>query len=356
MRMKAFSSILILPLLILLLLLLLITTLNFSAYSQNDDPVITVTLVGDLYLGGGVEKILLANPAYPYTSIRHILSSGDILIGNLEAPLSEKNEAYIEKTYTLRCHPNTVQTLTAGGFDAVTLANNHIMDFGPSALQETLSVLDQNNIKYTGAGMNLQQARTPAILKKNGIKVAVLAYNNTLPLEFNASATRPGTAQGRWEYISQDIKNARSLADLVVVSFHWSAELLKEPKPYQSSLGKLCINSGAHLVFGHHPHVVQGIEVYKGGLIAYSLGNFIFGSYSQKVREAIILQVQMDRSGPRIAYVYPININNLEVKFCPRLLQGREATAFFSEFRAMSAKLGTNLTIRDNTGIILVSN
>ena len=165
------------------------------------------------------------------------------------------------------------------------------MDYGPEALAETIALLEKHQISYVGAGPNLAAARTPAIIEKNGMKVAFLAYNNTYPLEFNATASRPGTAPGEIRYVTADVKAARQLADLVVVSFHWSAELLKERKSYQANLAKAAINAGAHLVVGHHPHVIQGVEVYKHGLIAYSLGNFIFASYSNRVQDGLILQV-----------------------------------------------------------------
>lgn len=330
----------------------LLITSTTPVYSSAD--AINITLVGDIFLGNWVEKYIQKDPSYPYYHLTTILNQSDLLIGNLEAPLSLKGEVYVEKTYTLHCHPRGVQTLTAGGFDAVTLANNHIMDFGPSALMETLAVLAKHNIKYTGAGTNLNQARTPAYLEKNGLKIALLAYNNTYPLEFNASANTPGTAQGRREYIEADVKRAKASADLVIVSFHWSAELLKEPKPYQRSLAKLSIDSGADLVFGHHPHVVQGIEIYKNRVIAYSLGNFIFSSYSRKVKDSMILQVRMGKDGPQAVVLYPINVNNHQVAFRPKPLTGEEASKALEEFAALSSKFGTKIKIQGNKGEVLL--
>lgn len=330
------------------LLLLSVFTLAFS----EEEAEVTITMVGDLYLGGWVEKTLLTNPSYPFLYTQEIFSQGDLLFGNLESPLSLHDEIFMEKTFLLRAHPDTVQTLVAGGFDALTLANNHIMDYGPVALADTITLLDKYGIKHAGAGMTLKAARSLAILEKNGLKVALLAFNNSLPLEFNAGISRPGTAKGDRDYISKDVKEASAFADLVIVSFHWSAEHLKTPKNYQRSLGKLCIDSGADLVFGHHPHVIQGIERYKDGLIAYSLGNFVFASYSQKVREAIILQVKMGPSGLKEARIYPININNYEVKFRPQRLRGEEAMNALNELKALSSALGTEIEIHDETGVI----
>lgn len=331
---------------------LLVLVLSLSSETVGSEPEITVVLTGDLYLGSWLEPVLLKDPAYPYSGVREILNQGDLVLGNLEAPLSRRGEVYIEKTYTFRCAPEVVHTLTAGGFDAVSLANNHIMDFGPEALADTMTILAERGIKYAGAGKNLAEARVPAILESKGLKIAFLAYNNTFPLEFNATDTRAGTARGEWENIREDVKKAVALADLVIVSFHWSGEGVKTPRDYQQQFGRLCIDSGAHLVFGHHPHVSQGLEVYKHGLIAYSLGNFVFASYSTRVRESLLLVVKMDTAGLKEAYIYPININNHEVNFRPQLFREEEAEETLREIQELSAVFGTCIKIERDRGVI----
>ena len=137
-------------------------------------------------------KILLTDPAYPFRYLQTFCRESDLFFVNLETPISTQGEVYVEKTFTFRCSPQVVKTLKAGNINVVSLANNHIMDYGPEALAETITLLEQHNIAYTGAGPNLAAARTPALLEKNGIKVAFLAYNNTFPLEFNATATPGG--------------------------------------------------------------------------------------------------------------------------------------------------------------------
>ena len=144
------------------------------------------------------------------------------------------------------------------------------------------------------------------------------------------------------------------MADLVFVSFHWSGERVKVPRDYQRSFGRLCIDSGAHVVFGHHPHVHQGVEVYKNGLIAYSLGNFIFAGYSKETRDSIILKVRLDRKGVREAEIYPINVNNFEVKFQPRLFKDEEAQRLLGEIRELSAAFKTRVEIKGDVGVVLL--
>ncbi|NLY89273.1 MAG: CapA family protein [Firmicutes bacterium] len=320
------------------------------------DEEITLVMVGDLFLSSWLEPLLLKDPAYPYADpgVRELLDHADLVLGNLEAPFSQRGEVYVEKKFTFRCHPGVVATLTAGGFDFVSLANNHIMDYGPEALADTIAVLKEHGIAYAGAGRNLEEARKPAFLERKGLRIAVLAYNNTFPLEFYATPSRPGTARGVWEHIREDVQKAAGLADLVIVSFHWSGEGVKVPRDYQRSFGRLCIDAGAHLVFGHHPHVHQGVEVYKNGLIAYSLGNFIFASYSPNLRDSLILKVRMDRKGLRGAEVYPINVNNTEVAFKPRLFRGEEAGRLLREIQELSTAFGTRVEIKGDVGVVLL--
>lgn len=317
---------------------------------------LTVVMVGDLYLSSWLEPILLKDPAYPYADpgIRDLFDQADLVFGNLEAPFSQRGEVYVEKKYTFRCHPGVAPALLAGGFDFVSIANNHIMDFGPDALEDTIAVLQEHGIAYAGAGKNLAEARQPALLERKGLRVAVLAYNNTFPLEFNATPDRPGTARGVWEHIREDVRKAAATADLVIVSFHWSGERIKIPRDYQRSFGRLCIDAGAHLVFGHHPHVHQGVEVYKNGLIAYSLGNFIFAGYSKETRDSIILKVRLDRQGVREAEIYPINVNNFEVKFQPRLFKDEEAQRLLREIQELSAAFDTGVEIKGDVGVVLL--
>ncbi|NLW55995.1 MAG: CapA family protein [Firmicutes bacterium] len=337
--------------LVLSTLLLVLLSLSFTALANGG--LLTIAFAGDIYLGGALEPIVLKNPSYPFLHIGDLCQDNDLFFANLEGPLSTRGEIYVEKTFTFRSHPQVVQCLTEGGVNVLSLANNHIMDFGPEALIDTIITLKENSIYVAGAGLNLEQARQPALIEKKDTTIAFLAYNNTFPLEFNATDEQPGTAPGYEYFIRQDVKKARSLADLVVVSFHWSSELLKEHKPYQSTLAKLAIDAGAHLVIGHHPHVIQGVEVYKHGLIAYSLGNFVFASRSKNVQDGLLLQVQFTPSSAlHTATFYPLNINNYQVNFQPQLWTGDQAQRVLTELQTLSAPLGTTIEIIGDCGVI----
>jgi poly-gamma-glutamate capsule biosynthesis protein CapA/YwtB (metallophosphatase superfamily) len=314
---------------------------------------ITIAAVGDIMLGHRAEPYLLKEgPGYPFVDVLPVLRQAQLVVGNLESPVSKRGTAVENKQFTLRVGPVAVEALKASGIGVVTLANNHIMDFGPQALQDTLAVLGENGILYAGAGMDLDDARAPAFIKSGGRTLAFLSYSLTFPLEFYASAGRPGTAPGYKEYVRRDIERVRSQADLVIVSFHWGAELMSTAKDYQKDLGRKAIDWGADLVLGHHPHILQELEVYRGRLIAYSLGNFVFGSESDKTNTSIILLCTFKGKSLARVEAVPLDVNNYRVAYQPRVLTGSRADALLGEINTASRKFGTQLTVRDGRGII----
>lgn len=312
--------------------------------------------VGDLNFCGNFEKLILADPGYPWVNVKPVLEQATILMGNLEVPFCDNGRPYLKKTWVLKADPRTVQALVVAGFDLVTLANNHIMDFGPRSLEQTLKTLRQAKIKATGAGRNQAEARQPAFIKTpSGVTLAFLAYSTTYPAEFWATSNRPGTAYGKPAVFLADIKAARAQADHVIVSFHWSNELQTIPADYQLQYARQCINAGAALVVGHHPHVLQGIETYNGGLIAYSLGNFAFGSLTTKVKDSIILTVNFNKTKLLQATVYPLNVQNYEVRYQPRLRVGADAVRVLHDLQQLSAPFHTTIKINNGVGTIHIA-
>jgi poly-gamma-glutamate synthesis protein (capsule biosynthesis protein) len=229
------------------------------------------------------------------------------------------------------------------------------MDFGPLALQDTLATLAENSILYTGAGMDLDDARSPAILKIKGKTLAFLSYSLTFPLEFFASAKRPGTAPGYADFVKADIEKVRPLADLVVVSFHWGAELMTAAKDYQIELGHQAIDWGADLVLGHHPHVLQEIEVYKGRLIAYSLGNFVFGSESNRTNTSMILLLTFRGNTLSKVEAVPLDVNNYRIHYQPKVLAGKAAGDVLDSINAASERFKTKLERTGDRGTLLLA-
>jgi poly-gamma-glutamate synthesis protein (capsule biosynthesis protein) len=336
-----------------LALILLLAALPAAAAQKTDAAAdeVTIAAVGDIMLGGRTGPFLEQHgPDYPFKNVMPDLSRADLVVGNLESPISTRGKAVENKKFTLRAAPIAAEALRSAGIRVVSLANNHAMDFGPLALQDTLEALTANNVLFTGAGMNLDDARAPAIVKVKGKTLAFLSYSLTFPLEFFASSGRPGTAPGYDEFVKADIEKARPLADLVVVSFHWGAELMISAKDYQVELGRKAIDWGADLVLGHHPHVLQDLELYKGRLIVYSLGNFVFGSESNRTNWSIILLLTFRGNTLTAAEAVPIDVNNYRVRYQPRVLRGTAAKDVLEGINTVSVRFQTALEIADDRG------
>ncbi|MEJ2637172.1 MAG: CapA family protein [Calditrichia bacterium] len=300
---------------------------------------IKIVAGGDVMLGSWAQETIMQRGwDYPFRNLDSLLSDADLVFSNLEAPFGKGGTAF-EKSYTFEVTPDLVQVLKGGKINMVSLANNHIMDYGPEVLQQTREILKGHQIHFSGAGRNLAEARKPAIIYLNGIKIAVMSCSLTFPEEFWATDTSAGTCFPSHTFFFKDIRKLKKENDLVIVSFHWGSELLEAPKEYQVKLAHRTIDAGADLILGHHPHVVQGIEVYKGKIIAYSLGNFIFGSFSENVRESMLLKFFYGTNSIKGCKIYPIYIYNKDVEFQPRLLTGADKIRFINKLQNLSLEL-----------------
>ncbi|HEX5057136.1 MAG TPA: CapA family protein [Gammaproteobacteria bacterium] len=305
-------------------------------------PADTVTLVavGDMMFGGSSESIMEQQGYdYPFATTRHILTAADLTIGNLETPLTAQGAPMTEKQFLFRNPPEKVgPALRRAGFDIVSLANNHMLDYGTQGLQDTIQALQSYGIRPHGAGMNLAAARQPVIFElPQGLKAGFLSYSCTFPEEFWATEDKAGTAFCHEKNVRADVARLTEQAvDIIVVSFHWGAERMKELRPYQPLLAHAAIDAGADLVIGHHPHILQGIEQYRDGLILYSLGNFTFGSRTQHARTSVVASIAFNGGKFSRLEMTPINVNNFEVDFQPRPLLHESAEAVYDELAELS--------------------
>ncbi len=329
--------------------ILSLTFLLFSLPAAAESGSITLVATGDLLLGGSAEATVNKHGYdYPFRDIADILRSADIAMANLEAPLTRQPDPVADKRYTFKVDPAAAAAMQRAGLTILTLANNHIGDFGPIGVTDTIAALRPHGLRYTGAGANLQQARRPTALATKDGSVGFLAYSNTLPKSFYAKTDRPGTAPGYAEFIRKDVRRLREFVDYVVVSFHWGAELMTEPKDYQQRLARTAIDSGAQIVIGHHPHVLQGVEFYNGGVIYYSLGNFAFGSYSRNAKIGGLARVTLAGGEVSSAEILPLNVANHDVLFQPRPLTAD--TEFATDFAKLCAPLGVEMLEKDQAG------
>ena len=290
---------------------------------------------------------------HAFDKMRPWLQKADIAFGNLEGPLTDDGVAEVNKKYLFRSPPDKVApALARAGFNVVSLANNHSLDYGFQGLDETRAALKKAGIQPVGAGRDLVQARAPVFMKTNGATVAFLAYSLVFPKEFWAGPEKPGTAFGHERYVRADVAAARRQADLVVVSFHWGQEGKTELRAYQTLLAHAAIDSGASIVLGHHPHVLQGIERYKGGVIIYSLGNFAFGSYSNTATRSVIALFGIRNRQLHDLRLVPIDVNNVEVVFQPRPLVGLDASEVVEQLERLSQERGTILENHEGDAVL----
>ena len=272
--------------------------------------------VGDITFGEQVGPAIAEHgPNYPWTFIAPTLRSADITTGNLETSVSTRGVAAI-KQFTFRGPPSALPPLhRLAGFDVLTLANNHAVDYGRAALLDTIRYVHAAGIKTIGAGANDLLARRPAIVDEGGLKVAFLGYSDVNPAGFTATATEPGTAAADVSAITADVHAALRRADLAVCFFHWGVELHPDPDSRQEMFASACLNAGAKLVLGAHPHVFGPVSRPEArSLVAWTLGNFLFPSGGETARTAI-LRVQLDVSGVRSYRLLPVEIDG----FRPRL-------------------------------------
>jgi hypothetical protein len=294
-----------------------VTIYKIFSFEMN---VIKVSIVGDVMTGGilssgieGYRDILLSD------KVRKLLEA-DIVFCNLECVLTRAEAPPEKNKILLHAKEESVELLKNAGFNAVSLANNHIMDFGYNSLLGTIKLLKENNIGYTGAGKNLYEARKPVFFDKDDLRIALLAYvapetwggwgqrEQQTHKDWVAGVDKPGVAPFDLNLIKEDLDLANKEADFLIVSIHWGDEYTYFPHPDIISDAHRIIDMGANLVVGGHPHVLQGYEEYHNGLIMYSLSNFLFPPYydendgelrkwSRKSRESVILKCEISRNG-----------------------------------------------------------
>jgi len=218
---------------------------------------ITLMAVGDILLGRLVaERAHVAGELYPFEHVTALLRKGDIICGNLEGPLSHRGEPNTQKARELlfRADPQMATRLKATGFAVLSLANNHMLDYGTAAFQDTLEALDRVGIGYVGAGLNEREARCPLIREVGNLAIGFLAYTYGYP----ATGNRAGCAYRDLAAMEKDIRTLKPKVDVMVVSLHDGIEFVDYPTPRMRVLAHSAIAWGAHVVLGHHPIPCKG--------------------------------------------------------------------------------------------------
>jgi poly-gamma-glutamate synthesis protein (capsule biosynthesis protein) len=264
-----------------------IKAINQTAQAINpiqEEPEIkntTIYFVGDMMLTRGVKSSVDKNFEGDYSKLFENLGElkdSDILFANLEGDVSDVGNNVGSK-YSFRMDPAVLPVIKEVGFDIVSFANNHAGDWNINAFKDTLSRLEENGILKTGAGINKADATSPTIIEKNGVKFGFLGFSDVGPNWIEAKDDTPGILLASDPNLESIIANAKTKCDVLVVSFHWGIEYKTIHNTRQEELAHTAIDSGADMIIGHHPHVMQDIAEYNGKPIVYSLGNFIFDQY-----------------------------------------------------------------------------
>ena len=260
---------------------------------------IVLLFAGDVYLSdhvlnayqkaGGITGVL-------DEGIRQEIEAADIFMVNQEFPFTDRGTAAADKQYTFRLAPEKVSMFHEMGIDIVTLANNHILDFGEVGLLDSCETLDKAGIQYVGAGENLERARQLETMTVGDKTIGFLGTSRVyMAASWAAGASHPGVFSTYDPALPLEaIKAAKEQCDYLVVYVHWGVERETTPKDYQKTMGRQYIDAGADLVVGSHPHVLQEMEIYNGKPIVYSLGNFVFGS---SIPKTALLKVELSGDG-----------------------------------------------------------
>lgn len=254
---------------------------EFAAWDGREQPGITIALAGDMLFDRHVAKqIERHGGSFVFDGYAAYLKDSDIVLGNLETPLSDRGTAMEDKEYTFRSRPEIAGLLKQHHITAVSIANNHILDYGMPAFTDTMKHLKEAGVYYSGGGHNREEAEAGVVIERNGIKTGFIAFSGVVPsTDWYAGRNKPGII-GAYKVheaaVVRCIERLKEKCDLVVVSVHWGKEGSLEIREQEREMAHKMADAGADIVMGHHPHVVQGVELYNGKLIFYSLGNFIF--------------------------------------------------------------------------------
>jgi poly-gamma-glutamate synthesis protein (capsule biosynthesis protein) len=317
---------------------------------------VRIALLGDVMLGRLVNEALRAvPPEYPWGDTLPILRAANAVIANLECVLSDRGAPQPGKTFTFRSDPANIAVLQAAGVCAVSLANNHSLDYGPQALLDCLAVLEGAGIAAAGAGRSLEAAASPVTVPVRGARpgtrdgpaIALVAWTDNEP-GWEAGPQTPGTFfvpltpdgdDPREHRLVAVVADAARRGQFVIVSAHWGPNWGPDPLPEHVRAARRLIDAGAAVVFGHSPHVFRGVELYRGRPIFYSCGDVIDDYLVDGIERNDLSGVSiLDFEGDRLQRlrVYPTIIR----RFQARIADGEDRRIFLDRLAALCQARG----------------
>lgn len=323
---------------------------------------VTITSGGDVIGGFAVSGVVASMGSGLFKSIAPYFEKSDFGFVNLESPLTSGGDAQGWKDVVIKGNPALAPAMAKSGINVVTMANNHAGDMGDSGLLDSIKYCEKSDIAVVGVGRNLKEAQAGVVLKTSaaasaggttrGAKTAFLGFSDVLPVGYPATSTSPGTSPGRANLnaVKKNIRAAAKRADYVIVGWHWNFEYKRAPSYLESSEGKAAIDAGADLVIAHHPHLLDGVQAYHGGLIVYSLGNLVFSGFSGETAQTVLVKAKVTLRSID-AQLIPVITSGSGV---PTLAGGSTGLSILQRVKSMSAALGTTVKIKGNRGYVHV--
>lgn len=283
--------------------------------------------------------------------LERLFSEADFRMVNLETPVSDSGETIDQdKSYVFNAKKEDLDLLKQIGVDLVFLANNHSMDYGLKGFEDTLKNLNQKNLYYTGMGKNINEAYLPFQFEFMESRISIFSVSDIGESRLFASESKPGIASLSLSRLKKLPDKNSDFVNLLAV--HWGVEYSPIPTKTQIKQAHELIDSGYRVIIGHHPHIPQGIEKYKNGLILYSLGNFLFGSKNQFLNHNLTVMLHLEENQLVLAEIIPILGKFQDNEHILRELNYKEAEEFFLEISILSENLGTKIQFKNGRGYI----
>ena len=318
--------------------------------------------VGDVMLGRLVNEVLQTKPPqFPWGDTLPLFEKADIRIGNLECVISDRGQPWRDtpKVFHFRSDAKNIEVLQQAKIDAVSLANNHTLDFGHEAMVEMLESLDRARISHAGAGSDLSAASRTTVINVEGIEVGLIAFTDNEP-DWEATADRSGvfyvptdTNDGRFQHLTQLVQATGQSCDVVIVSAHWGPNWGYRPPPEHPPFAHALIEAGADIIFGHSGHVFRGIEIYQGKPILYCTGDFIDDYAVDEIErndQSFIFVVEWDEGRLEKIVLYLTVIRDMRALRAT----GEEAREIASRMRTLCQELGTLANWEPKAGTLVI--
>ena len=340
MRLKRIRNILLISLVILVMFTVWVTIFNPATSVVDIEPKenVSVAVTGDVMFARNMPEVLSLDYS-PYTGVSDVTSNVDLLLINFENAATTSANV-VKGDIPFKCDPSYVPLAKAGNITVAALANNHTFDYGVEGMQDTLSNLENSGITPIGAGNSEDEAHAAVTKEINGRKITILNYmdsENFAEYPYEMMPPANGSSPGYSAYDSADAKRQISEhndSDLIIAYMHYGNEYAHSPNENQIKFSHELIDYGADVVIGSHPHVTQGIEMYKGKPIFYSLGNFIFDQRNELTYEAYFVKIDLVNDTGECT-VYPVYISN----FLPQHMDSESGTSLLSGLSPQCSQL-----------------